>query len=69
MANKYKVIDELNVNSNKVLVLNKPRDVEDYDTSNIIVNGEKHHYLITHNENWIIVKNGNSFIGEEIEFR
>lgn len=68
MKNKYKIKDEFEVKDSKVLVLDKPRNIDDYDTSNIDVDGKKYHYSLTHNEEWIIVKTKSSFIGKEIVF-
>lgn len=68
MINKYKIKDEFEVKDSKVLVLDKPRSIDDFDTSYIEVDGKKYHYSLTHNEEWITVNTKSSFIGKEIVF-
>lgn len=68
MKNKYKIIDEFEVKDSKVLVLDKPRSIDDFHTSIIDVDGKQYHYSLTHNEEWIIVNTKSSLIGKEIVF-
>ena len=68
MKGTYKIKDEFEVEDKKVLVLDKPRNIDDFDTSNIVADGKKYHYSLTHNREWIIVKTKNLLKGKEIAF-
>ena len=56
MDNKYTVIDEFMVKDNKILVLDKDRNIHDFNTSKIIIDGESCPYGLTHNRKWITVR-------------
>lgn len=68
MGSRYTVVDEFHVKDNKILVLNKKRAIQDFNTSKIDVDGQSYTYGLTHNETWVMVQTNKNLIGKELVF-
>lgn len=68
MANKYTVVDEFKVKDNKILVLDKDRSFQDFNTSKIVIDGESYSYGLTHNRRWITASLDKELRGKELTF-
>jgi hypothetical protein len=68
MNREYSIVDSFTVRNSQVLVLNEKRDSHDYDKSHIMLDGVKHKFTLTHNEQWIIVEPLPDVVGKKISF-
>lgn len=68
MTKQYTIVDEFNVKSSKIIVLNERLDIADLKRSNIVIDNTIIPYGLTHNEKWLIVNSNNQFKGKKITF-
>lgn len=65
---KYTVVDEFAVKDKMVLVLDRDRSIEDFNTSKIVVVGKSFSYEVTHNRRWVVISDKVDFRGKELVF-
>lgn len=68
----YTIIDEFEVKGKemfgKMIGLDKKILFDDFNASEIKVDGESYKFSLTHNETWIIVQTDNQLLGKKLIF-
>lgn len=66
--NEYRIIDAMEMQGKLVTVLDKPRDSEEYNKTNVNISGTIYSYLPTHNERSIIIDTVDDIVGKTLHF-
>lgn len=65
---EYRIIDAMIMQRKSVVVLDKNREMTDYDKSKAIVDGKSYEYTLTHNGRSIIINTLDDLIGKTLHF-
>ncbi|MBE6867310.1 MAG: hypothetical protein E7494_00945 [Ruminococcus albus] len=65
---EYKIIETMKIQNKTVAVLNKARDISDFDKPKVVVADKAYSYSITHNALSIIIDTVENLNGEIIHF-
>lgn len=65
---EYRIIDAMIMQRKSVVVLDKDREMTDYNKSRAIVDGKSYEYTLTHNRRSIIINTLDDLIGKTLHF-
>ena len=65
---EYKIMETMKIQNKTVAVLDKVRDISDYDKSKVVVADKAYNYSLTHNALSIIIDTVDNLNGKTIHF-
>lgn len=71
MRKVYTIVDDFVIADARVLALSEERQFSDFNTPSAIIDGVAYPYGLTHNDNWITIKNTDNaidFTGKTLTF-